>query len=325
MPRLSTRELNERLSGLFTAHGLEPEESERLAAILTETEAAGRRSHGLIRVRPMLNHLDRRGHSPGVWLKTTPVGALYDGRQGLGYLIAWHTAAKAAELASASGIALAGAKGCTHTGPIGYFASMCARSGLVGMCFANCSPFAAPFGSTEALLGTNPVAFAFPREGREPLVVDFGTTAVTYGECRVAIAEGRALTEGVALDRQGNPTADPQAAIDGGTLLPFGGHKGYALALAVQVLTSAVIGSAAIPEPGQDYGLTVLAFRPDLLVERGQYESSLEELSAAVHSARPADPSQPVRLPGEGTLTRRAAAEREGIDIPEALFREIFG
>ncbi|MCE5269696.1 Ldh family oxidoreductase [bacterium] len=325
MPRMSPRELKERLSGLFTAHGLEPEESARLAAILTETEAAGRRSHGLIRVRPMLNHLDRRGHRPGVWLRTMPVGALYDGRQGLGYLVAWHTAAKAAELAAASGIALAGARGCTHTGPIGYFAGMCARAGLVGMCFANCSPFAAPFGATEAVLGTNPVAFAFPRNGQEPLVVDFGTTAVTYGECRVAIAEGRSLPGGVALDSAGHPTTDPQAAIDGGTLLPFGAHKGYALALAVQVLTSAVIGSAAVPEPGQDYGLTVMAFKPDLLVSLEQYESSLEELSAAVHCARPADPARPVRLPGEGTLSRRATAVREGIDIPEALLREVFG
>jgi len=313
-----------KLSELFAAHGLECDEAARLAAILTDAEAGGRRSHGLIRVRPMLDYLDSHGHSPGVWLRSGPSGALYDGRQGLGYLVAWHTTEKAIELAGASGLAFAGATGATHTGPIGYFAAMCARQGLVGICFANCSPFAAPFGAVSPVLGTNPVAFAFPRRG-EPLVVDFGTTAVTYGECRVAISEGRRLPEGVALDNRGCPTTDPLAAISDGVLLPFGGHKGYALALAIQAMTSALIGSPAVPEPGKDYGFCVIAIRHDLLTPAEEYERTLDELTSAVLNSRPADPEQPVRLPGERTGLRREKAVLEGIGIPDSLYREIFG
>lgn len=324
MPVMMPADLVVKLRELFIAHGLEREEAARLAAILTDTEAGGRRSHGLIRVCPMLDYLDSHGHAPGVWLRSGPSGALYDGRQGLGYLVAWHTTDKAIELAGSSGLAFAGATGATHTGPIGYFAAMCARRGLVGICFANCSPFAAPFGALNPVLGTNPVAFAFPRR-EEPLVIDFGTTAVTYGECRVAISEGKRLPEGVALDNRGCPTTDPLAAISDGVLLSFGGHKGYALALAIQAMTSALIGSPAVPEPGRDYGFCVIAIRHDLLVQAEEYERTLDELAAAVLSARPAYPEQPVRLPGDRTSQRRKMAAFEGIDIPDSLYRDIFG
>lgn len=324
MPVLSIRELRERLTGLFTSRGLDKIEAGRLVDILVTTEASGRTSHGLIRVRPMLRHLERHDHKRGAWLRESPVAALYDGRQGLGYLVAWHTTQKAIELAKGSGLAFTGAKGATHTGPIGYFAGMCAREGLVGIAFANCSPLAAPFGGISPVLGTNPVAFAFPRKD-EPLVVDFGTTAATYGDCRVAIAEGREMPSGVALDSEGQPTTDPQAAISGGVLLPFGAHKGYALALAVQVMTTALIGSAAIPEPGRDYGFCALALKHDLLVSSEEYHALLRELTEAIKSARPADPQQPVRLPGEVSILKRNKAEDEGIDIPDNLFNEIFG
>ena len=324
MPVLTLKELSQRLNKLFMARGLDEIETHRLVDILVATEAAGRTSHGLIRVRPMLRYLEHHGHTPGVWLRETAAGALYDGRQGLGYLVAWHTTQKAIDLAKKSGLAFAGAKGATHTGPLGYFVEMCARQGLVGIAFANCFPLAAPFGGASPVLGTNPVAFGFPRR-EDPLIVDFGTTAVTYGECLMALSEEREIPEGVALDSSGNPTRDPNAAMKGGAFLPFGGHKGYALALAVQVITTALIGSAAIPEPGQDYGFSVLALKHDLLVNPDDYERRIEELIAAVQAVRPVNPERPVRLPGDNTLARRREAEAKGIDIPDKLFKEIFG
>ncbi len=325
MPRIALEELESRLAGLFRAGGLAAEEAALLAEVLSYAEGSGRRTHGLIRVQTLLRQLAARGHRPGRWLREGPGYALYDGGDGLGYLVAYECARKAAALARQHPLAVVGARGATHTGPIGFFARHCARQGLIALCLANCYPLAAPFGALTAVLGTNPIAVALPREGTEPLLIDLGTTATTFGECRLAIAEGRRLPEGVALDREGQPTTDPAAALESGALLPFGGHKGYALALAVQALTSAFTGASALPPPQGDYGFTIAAVRPDLLVERELYDRQLEKLLAAVKASRPAEPGGEVRLPGERAAAAREQARQEGIEVPEALWREVFG
>ncbi|HUU29128.1 MAG TPA: Ldh family oxidoreductase [archaeon] len=323
MPLLSIEELRESLNEIFTNHGLSGESAAVLVDIILSAEASGRRTHGLIRVRPMLKHLKSKGHAPGKWLKESAVSALYDGRGGLGYLVAYECAKKAIALAGRASIAVVGSCGATHTGPMGYFVRMCALEGLIGICFANCSPLAAPFGAAVPVLGTNPIAFGFPCQP-EPVVVDLATTATTYGECKVALAEGRKLPEGVALDSQGKPTIDPEAALKGGALLPFGGHRGYALALAVQILTSAFTGAAAVPEPGEDYGYTIIAIRSDILVEKERFDEILRELIRAVKSAKPGDPGQPVLIPGERSAARRAEAVKNKIHLPQPLYEEIF-
>lgn len=325
MPILAIDELRHRLRKLFTSHGLAATDARALVDIILWAEASGRRTHGLIRVRPMLERLDAGGHRPGRWLKEAPGSALYDGCGGLGYLVAYECTRKAIELTTRGGSSLAvvGTRGATHTGPIGYFARICALEGLISICLTDCSPIAAPFGASSPVLGTNPVTMGFP-SAPEPVVVDMATTTTTYGDCQVAISEGRQLPRGVALDRSGEPTTDPWEAIHRGSLLPFGGHKGYALALAVQILTSAFTGAAAVPEPGEDYGYTVIVMRRDILVSGETFDRLLKELLFEVKQARPADPASPVLIPGERSAARRAEAEEKGIDLPKSLYDEIF-
>ena len=141
---------------------------------------------------------------------------------------------------------------------------------------------------------------------------------------RIALAEGRRLPEGVALDSRGEPTTDPEAALRGGALLPFGGHKGYALALAVQILTTALTGAAATPRMREDYGYTVIAMRRDILIEKESFDQTLKELIAAVKGARPGKPGQPVMIPGERSAARRREAFQKGIELPQSLYDEIF-
>ncbi len=326
MPTLSLDDLRKRLSRLFLDAGLGEEDTSVLVDILISTEASGRRSHGLVRVRPMLNHLAKKGHRPGRWIKQDETSALYDGLDGLGYLVAYECTSKAIELAlgGKTGVALVGAERTPHTGPLGYYARMCALEGLIVLLLANCQPLSAPYGAKSAVLGTNPITFGFPFSP-EPIVVDLATTAVTYGECKLALSEGRELPEGLVLDKHGEPSTDPQAFFDGGALLPFGAHKGYALAVAVQILTSAFIGAAAIPPPGGDYGFTVIALRRDIFVGAGRYDEILGELAGAIKAAVPADPDHPVILPGERSAANRKNAEQNGIHLPRALYQEIFG
>ena len=323
MPCLSIEELRKRLTELFTAAGLGSRDTGVLVKIILDAESSGRSTHGLIRVRPMLARLAARGHRPGKWLKEDACSALYDGRGGLGYLISHTCALKALEILSKSPFALVGACGATHTGPIGYFARMLARQGYIGILFANCSPMAAPHGAREPVLGTNPIAIGLPYEP-EPVIVDLATSATTYGECSVAIAEARDLPQGAALDSRGNPTTDPHEALEGGCLLPFAAHKGYALALAVQILTSALTGASAVPEPATDYALSVIGLRRDILVSEGRYDSITGELLRVVKAAAPADPGKPVMIPGERSASSRERARREGIEISQKLYGELF-
>jgi L-2-hydroxycarboxylate dehydrogenase (NAD+) len=294
-----------------------------LVEIILDAESSGRRTHGLIRVQPMLARLASRGHSQGKWLKEDACSALYDGLGGLGYLTAHTCAAKAIEILQKSPFAVVGACGATHTGPIGYFARMLARKGYIGILFANCSPMAAPYGAKEPVLGTNPITIGLPFEP-EPVIVDLATTATTYGECRVAISEGRALPQGVALDSLGNQTTDPRQALEGGCLLPFAAHKGYALALAVQILSSALTGASAVPEPGTDYALSVIGMNRDILVSAGRYDSITAELLSAVKAAAPVDPEKPVQIPGERSAANRQRARKKGIEISQQLYEELF-
>ena len=324
MPCLSIEEFRKKLAALFTGAGLGERDTGILVEIILDAESSGRRTHGLIRVRPMLAHLATRGHRPGKWLKEDACSALYDSLGGLGYLTSHACAAKAIELLLKSPFAVVGACGATHTGPIGYFARMLAQKGYIGILFANCSPMAAPFGAKEPVLGTNPITIGLPFEP-EPIIVDLATTATTYGECRVAIAEGRMLPQGAALDSRGNQTTDPRAALEGGCLLPFAAHKGYALALAVQILSSALTGASAVPEPATDYALSVIALRRDILVRAGRYDSITGNVLRAVKAAAPAVPGDPVLIPGERSAANRQRARREGIEISDQLYEELFG
>jgi len=324
MPCLSIEELRKKLLELFTGAGLGAEDSGVLVDIILDAESSGRRTHGLIRVRPMLAYLAARGHRPGKWLKEDSCSALYDGLGGLGYLTAHACAAKATEILAKSPFAVVGACGATHTGPIGYFARMLAGKGYIGMLFADCSPMAAPHGAKEPVLGTNPITIGLPFEP-EPIVVDLATTATTYGDCQVAISEGRDLPQGVALDSRGKPTTDPREALEGGCLLPFAAHKGYALALAVQILSSALTGASAVPEPRTDYALSVIGLHRDILVCAGRYDSITAGVLGAVKAAAPADPGKPVLIPGERSAANRQRAMREGVEISQQLYEELFG
>jgi len=323
MPVFAVEELIPRLREIFKERGLSIHDAKVMADIVLDAEASGRKTHGLIRVPWILDQLAVKGHPRGKWLLAKETFALYDGCNGLGYLVAYECTKKVIKLAGSSSPALVGARGATHTGPLGYFAGMCARKGLIGICLADCTALAAPFGAKSPVLGTNPLAFGIPFQP-EPIIADLATTAVTYGDCRIAMAEGRRLPEGVALDSRGKPTTDPEAALKGGSLLPFGGHKGYALALVVQILTTALTGAAALPGMREDYGFTVIALRRDILAGRNKFDKTLKELIGAVKAAKPADPGKPVLIPGERSAARRREAFQKGIEIPQSLYEKIF-
>jgi (2R)-3-sulfolactate dehydrogenase (NADP+) len=288
-------------------------------------EAEGQSGHGLSRV-PQYAAFLRNGRADG---RAEPViraerggAVLVDACHGLAYPAVARAVDEAATRAAAHGIAFAGITNSHHSGAMGLPVAALARRGLVALAFTN-SPAAMPVpGGRRALLGTNPVAAAFPRRGADPLVIDMALSEVARGKIMVAAREGQPIPEGWALDATGNPTTDAKAALSG-AMLAMGGTKGALLAVIVELLccalTSAAFGFEAdsfFAEEGNRprLGQAIIAIDPGALTGRDAF---LERVEALVE-AMLADGG--VRLPGSRRSVLAAAAAADGVEVPAMLF-----
>jgi (2R)-3-sulfolactate dehydrogenase (NADP+) len=298
------------------------------ARALVAAEAEGQAGHGLSRVPQYAGFL-RHGRADGgaepAIIAEQPGAVLIDARHGLAYPALELAMAEAAARARAQGIAFAGITNSHHAGAMGLPVAALARGGLVALAFTN-SPAAMPVaGGTRPLLGTNPVAAAFPRRDADPLVIDLALSAVARGKIMVAAREGRPIPPDWALDAKGAPTTDARAALDG-AMLAMGGTKGAALALMVELLCVALTGAAFGFEADSFFtaegnqprlGQALIAIDPGGLAGQALFLDRVEALVTAML----ADPG--VRLPGarRGALAARAAVE--GVALSEELTTEL--
>ncbi len=328
MPRLSLPEAEALARRALEAAGANPRMAALTAAALVAAEAQGQAGHGLSRV-PQYAAFLRNGRADGT---AEPVIAaehggavLVDARDGLAYPALALAVEQAATRAAAHGIAFAGVANSHHCGAMGLPVETLARRGLVALAFTN-SPAAMPVpGGRRPLMGTNPVAAAFPRRDAEPLVIDMALSEVARGKIMVAAKEGRPIPEGWALDAEGNPTTDAKAAL-GGAMLAMGGAKGALLALVVELLCCALTGSAFGFEADSFFqeegnrprlGHAIIAVDPGALAGQAVFLDRMEAMVAAMLA------DAGVRLPGarRAALTRDAAAQ--GIEIPAALHQTL--
>src|SRR5439155_15730139 len=177
---------------------------------------------------------------------------------------------------------------------------------------------AAPFGGREGLLGTNPLSFGFPNADGLAMLVDFATTAVAAGKIQVARAKGTPLPPGSILDRDGNPSTDAEDFYRGGVMLPFGGHKGYALAMVVELLGRVMTGADDFAEGergGAVYGHSgalVIAIDPGVFRDRESFAQGVDQTLARVRAVPPAPGFEEVMVPGDPERQTRQQREREG-------------
>ncbi|MEW6690563.1 MAG: Ldh family oxidoreductase, partial [Pseudomonadota bacterium] len=251
---------------------------------------------------------------------------LIDNCDGLPYESAEWAIAEVIQRARRNGIAIAGITNSAHVGVLGIHLLPVAGAGMVGVGFTN-SPAAIPaWGGKKALFGTDPVAFAFPRRGAEPIVIDLALTTVVRGKIMLAMQKGERIPEGWALDRNGKPTTDPKEAVEHGSLFPIGGAKGAVLALAFELVCAALTGSAIGPEADSFFseagnrpriGHVFLGIDPGALAGQARYFERVETLVGAMLA------DEGVRLPG----ARRFASERrlraEGIEVADDLLARI--
>lgn len=244
-------------------------------------------------------------------VKETSVSVLLDGGNQSGMLGMYHATRAAIERAGAHGLALVAVSNIWMSGRSAYYVEMAARAGLVAIHTVAAPPSVAPLGGARPALGTNPIAFGFPLEG-DPLVIDLGTSAFMGTDLQFRARLGTPLPEGVALDAEGRPTTDAAAARRG-ALLPFGGHKGYALALAMHAL------GVLCGDTDQRAGYLVIAFKPDLFMPLEDYRRELADEIARIKATPRQAGVEEIRIPGERGYRERARLTREGIEIDRRI------
>jgi (2R)-3-sulfolactate dehydrogenase (NADP+) len=329
MARLTLDEIESLAHRALTASGASGLQAGPTARSMRDAEAEGLRNIGLAYLPTYCSHL-RCGKVVGdaVPVVSEPAGSVVHVDAGLGFC---HTAFEAAlpsftELAHAQGIAMLAMHHSYSAGVLGWMVDLIARDGLVSLGFSNSSPLVAPWGGRTAMLGTNPLAFGAPRDGRPPFVIDMATSATAYVNIRQAAAEGRDIPLGWAVDPEGNLTTDPHRGL-AGTVAPLGGAKGFALGLIVEILAAGITGgnwaidsSSFIDDIGgpPDVGQVFIAIDP----ARGApgappFTTRIEAMFSVLLS------EEGVRLPGDRRHEVRAAAERDGVDVPDDLIGEL--
>lgn len=242
---VSYQQLTDLLRRIFLAHGTSPEVADVLAENCASAQRDGSHSHGIFRMPGYISSLN----SGWVDGKAVPliedVGAAFV-RVDAGNGFAQPALAAASSLlidkVRSAGIAVLAIRNSHHFAALWPDVEPFAEQGLVALSMVNSMTCVVPHGARQPLLGTNPIAFAAPRAGGEPVVFDLATSAIAHGDVQIAAREGRLLPAGMGVDREGRPTEDPRAILDGGALLPFGGHKGSALSMMVELLAAGLTG-----------------------------------------------------------------------------------
>jgi (2R)-3-sulfolactate dehydrogenase (NADP+) len=330
MTTLSLQEAGQVVAETLRAAGANDAMAAAAARALVLAEAQGLGSHGLGRVAQYATHL-RNGRVNGDAVPTLRrekgAAALIDAHEGLAFAACEMAVAEAIARARDFGIAIAGVTGSHHCGVVVDHLRAVADAGMVGLGFAN-SPAAMPAaGGHHPIFGTNPVAAVFPRRGALPLMIDLSLSEAARGKVMVAARQGKPIPLGWAVDRDGQPTTDAQAALEG-SMLPIGAAsspKGAMLALVVELLVTALIGaqfgfeaSSFFEDAGNRprIGQAFIVIDPGALAGSASYLDRVEVLVAEMLR------DDGVRLPGARREDLRSRAEAQGIEVPDALLAQ---
>ncbi|MEK7435383.1 MAG: Ldh family oxidoreductase [Pseudomonadota bacterium] len=274
---------------------------------------------GRIKARP-----DLRIERPMPWT------VLVDADNGLGQIAAYRAMQLAVEAAGTLGVGAAAIRRSNHFGAASCYSTLALPKDCIGIVTSNAAAAAAPFGALEQLLGTNPLSVAVPTLNAPPFVIDMATTEGSRKKVRQALQRGVPLPAGWAVDRDGNPTTDPLAALDG-VMLPFGGMKGSAVTLLLDilagVLTGAEFGGRVLSvltnqERESGNGNFMLVLKVDSFLPAAEFKARMDEELARVRALKPVKGIKEVIYPGYKEHFTEAARREQGIPLPAAVVEE---
>lgn len=306
------------LTAAIGSSGVAPGVAASVARALVQAEAEGQVGHGFSRVGDYV----AQGRSGKINVaasvtvrRRAAASLLIDADCGFAYPAIDAALDDGLTAARENGVAVMAITNSHHCGALSVVVDRVARAGLIGLMVANTPKAIAPWGGSDPVFGTNPIAFSAPRRDASPLVIDLSLSVVARGKVMAASKAGNHIPEGWALDAAGQPTTDPDAAL-AGTMVPIGGPKGTALALMVEILAHAFTGAASSAEassffaaegPAPRVGQTIMAIDPG---RGGGFADRIEALLTQIANMEGA------RLPGQRRLAALAAAEADGLHVP---------
>ena len=323
MPSFQSAGLRVFARDVFIACGVPDDIAQEVARSLELADLSGHPSHGFIRIPSYIESIEDGQVKPDARptdLSRSEHSLLVDGNWGFGHPVAAYATREAAGLALENGIALAGCVNLNHIGRLGQWAELAADLKVILLMFTGgewTTMAGAPFGGVGRVLATNPMAAAVPSATMGSMIIDFATTASAEGKLRVARAKGAQVPPDTIIDKDGNPTRDPEDFYDGGMLLPFGGHKGYGLSLLVDALGSSLTG-AWRTEEATKFGACIIAINPAVFVSTDEQGAAVDRLFSRVKSVPPAPGFDEVLIPGEPERQARERHGQQGVELSDA-------
>jgi LDH2 family malate/lactate/ureidoglycolate dehydrogenase len=331
VPRVPAERLAAFILRAFTAAGLPAEDARTLANLMVEADLRGSDTHGVIRLPLYVRRIRAGGVNPKPDIRVVsdrPSAALIDGDNGMGHLVMRRAAELAIEKAKATGIGWVGTRMSNHAGPAALYVTMPLKHDMIGLYFAvGSSNHLPPWGGSESLLGTNPMAVAVPAHDEPPIVLDMSPTVAAYGKVRLKAQRGEEMPVGWMIDREGKPLTDPKRA-DQGHLLPIGDYKGSGLSLIIGLLAGALNRAAIgrdvvnfVKEAGKptNTGQAIAALSIEAFLPPVEFKRSVDNLIRDIRNSLRLPGVERIWLPGEQSHTKLLDRRAHGVPVPKAL------
>lgn len=332
--RYDARELHAFAAEALQRAGARPEDAHLVADGLVAADLRGVHTHGVLRAGIYVARLRHRSFAADAALTVVrargPIVVL-DAGAGLGIAMATRAMDRAVGLARTFGVGIAAVRNSSHCGMLAHLALRPVAEGMIGIALSNADAQVAPWGARAKFLGTNPLAIAVPAGTCPPIVLDMATSVVPHSRIQAAAQRGEPIPVGWALDEAGRDTTDPAAALRG-ALLPFGGAKGSALSIMIDLLGGLLAGARSGPEitplyedldRPQGVGHLLAALSVEAFVDPAEFAARVEAFVRAVRGLPPAEGVTRVYLPGEIEHERAVAYARDGIPLPPYVERAV--
>jgi LDH2 family malate/lactate/ureidoglycolate dehydrogenase len=322
------------VTDICVAAGVATSDAGLLADSLVDADLNGASTHGVSRLAIYVRRIQKGLIDPRAELTVEarrPAVLAVDAGGGLGQVQALKVLELLFPLAARYGVASATIKNSQHFGALSYYCARAADRGMILLAMTNCEPAMPPHGASEAFFGTNPIAAAFPTGSGYPIQVDLATSVVARGNIIAAARKGEAIPPGWALDSDGNPTTDAEAAL-AGAVLPMAGHKGYALAVMVEALSGVLSGAAVGDRVGsmykdmdrrQDVGHFFCLLDISAFMDVAVWTERIDEMVLGIKGRRKRPGAEEILVPGEPWQRAAARHREEGIPVDPKTLQEL--
>lgn len=313
----------------LTEAGLHTDDAEKVADVLVHADLRHVNSHGVLRTEHYVNRLKAGGINPNArpsFNQTGPVTGVVDGDDGFGHVIADLAMTHAIEMAKANGVGMVTAINSSHCGALSYFVEKAAREKVIGIAMSHTDQIVVPFGGKTSFLGTNPIAYGVPAKTSKPFILDMATSNVALGKILQAREEGKSIPEGWGVDETGASVTDPHKVV---SLTPFGGPKGYGLAVVVDIFSGLLAGAAFGPHISKMYGDLdqkrklghyFCAVNPAFFTDADVFLEQMDRMMDELRAVEPAPGFDRVYVPGEIEQLHEERNRENGIAIAKSVY-----